>query len=264
MLAAIVPGACHEYLTEADVAAWILDGIERPAGAAADIGVALERAVLRYAARRYGWRVVGCTWTYTAGALAASPDAWIVGEPAFAEVKVTSERVDEPTDRWYWQAIAQLATSDVERVELVALAGLALRRWTIRRADVAGDVVRARILADTFAAEVAAGWLPEIPPRLVLSLRTLPAGTIEAMPASPLHEAGEAMAAAAAARLAADKREAMARDALALAMADAGATEAIAPAWVATVTRKAPDKPAALAFRRRGPRTGGSADDDAD
>lgn len=146
MAASVVPGvtratwaACatgeDRERTVADL--WHLwDGREMaiPAEAAYN-GLYLEHPIARLAEHAYGWRLRRVGRTFRRGALSASPDCYLLNEPAFVELKAWGGPLDELPRRWYWQAIAQLAVRpDIERVEIVALTGARLRRWTIARA----------------------------------------------------------------------------------------------------------------------------------
>lgn len=105
-----------------------------PADAAYN-GLYLEYPIARLAEHAYGWRLRRVGRTFRRGDLSASPDCYLLNEPAFVELKAWGGILDELPRRWYWQAIAQLAVRpDIERVEIVALTGARLRRWTIARA----------------------------------------------------------------------------------------------------------------------------------
>jgi predicted phage-related endonuclease len=250
---AVYVGEPHPYATELSEFARLVEGIEGPSSPAARIGLGLEDAIARLAADELRHRIRrNRSRTFTRGDLAATPDAWILGEHATLETKAIADYLEELPRHWYWSSVGKMAVLGTEREEIFALCrSTRLVRFTVER-DPAAE---ARLIegVERFMAE---HIRPRIPPdpapgeaELYLACVELEAGTIVAR--GRTRRLGDRLARLAARRLAAEKAEAAARDPFIAELARLGATEALAPGvWSAAVTDRA-DGRRGLRFTRR-------------
>jgi predicted phage-related endonuclease len=211
----------------------------REAGIGAErarIGLGLEATIARLAEPVLGARLRRVGRTFVLGDLAASPDCYVLNAPAFAELKAWGGLLDGLPRRWYWQAVAQLAVRpDRERVEVVALTGANLRRYTVERADVAEDRDRLVARATDLRARFVAGEAPPPDPRDDASdvLTFAPLAPGESVATGDVLAAGDALAALVRTRKRAEADETILRRRLADVLVETGCAALRGPSWAA-------------------------------
>jgi hypothetical protein len=152
---------------------------------------------------------------------------------------VSSWPLERIRPAWYWQAIAQLACSPhIRAVEVVALSGATLTRYTVER-----DRHAIRQLLEAidlfYDSHVIPGIAPAPDPErdsaeLVLGIPALPEGTVTAR--GVLRRHGDRYRRLVGHRKAWERREAPVRVALVAAIADSGVEVALGDGWKAAVT----------------------------
>lgn len=132
----------HPHKTLADLAAEKLapEPVEN-GNRATERGHRLEAAVADWWADEHGIRIFEPTVMFSCGRLLATLDRGLVGNDREAlEVKTTRHEVDGVTDYWWWQAQAQMACANLERVHFAVLDGtMDLRSFTVDREQHAID-----------------------------------------------------------------------------------------------------------------------------
>jgi putative phage-type endonuclease len=138
----------HPYKTLADLAAEKLaaEPVEN-GNRATERGNRLEAAVADWWADEHSVAIYEPTVMYACGRLLANLDRGFVGNDREAlEVKTTRHEVDGVTDYWWWQAQAQMACADLERVHFAVLDGsMDLRSFTVDREQHAIDELLAAV-----------------------------------------------------------------------------------------------------------------------
>lgn len=200
---AIVEPETHPYTTPIDVYARIVEGVPKYQSGTTRmrLGNDLEPYVASRWRERTGKRTLRSFRTYphpTGYALAATPDYYVVGEPALLEIKVdrggySDDWVDLPR-HVFWQVLAQLSCTGRSIGYVGALVGSELRTFVVDRADHAADESRMLFAVEEFTLQhLAVGIPPEpVPDELVLVVAPTPTDVADS--AGIVDEAGETLA----------------------------------------------------------------------
>lgn len=133
----------HPYMTEADVYARIVDGVQREPSINMLVGAYMEPYVLRMARDLLGVPSRACSRAYVHDTLplCASPDAYS-GPEGLAEVKVSGAFI-RPSPATFWQVQTQMLLARRLWVDVVMLQGSSL---TVTRIEKDWDACRRLVM----------------------------------------------------------------------------------------------------------------------